>query len=160
MWKKQDDAMRAQPESDSELESLGDALIESLMDSRLEKRDSAVGPRKVLAEGHQPSSSSPTMTTYTEALNEFTKNATAFIEHLPLLTKARGAYQEAIRASTEMRKVLDASDENLRTLMTQLEQRVNLQELKSATDKKTPEPAKLERMKATDEGGGRIFRWP
>ena len=59
-----------------------------------------------------------------------------------------------------MRKVLDASDENLRTLMTQLEQRVNLQELKFATDKKSPEPAKLERMKATDEGGGRTFRWP
>ena len=152
--------MRAQPESDSELESLGDALIESLMDSRLEKRDSAVGPRKVLAEGHQPSSSSPTMTTYTEALNEFTKNATAFIEQLPLLTKARDSYEQAMRAGAELRKILDTGQENLKTLMTQLEQRVNLHELKSTIDKKNPEPAKVERMKEVDEGGGRTFRWP
>ena len=65
-----------------------------------------------------------------------------------------------MRASTEMRKVLDTSDENLRTLMTQLEQQVNLRELKSAKDKKPPEPAKVERMKTTDEGGGRALKWP
>src|SRR5258708_9957975 len=111
MWKKQDDAMGAQPESASkqtpELESLGDALIESLRDSRFEKWDSAVGPQQVLAEDRHPSSSSPTMATYTEALNEFTKNATAFIEQLPLLTKARDSYEQAMRAGTELRKILD-----------------------------------------------------
>jgi hypothetical protein len=41
-----------------------------------------------------------------------------------------------------------------------LEQRINLQELKSATDKKPPEPAKVERMKGADEGGDRAFKWP
>jgi anti-sigma-K factor RskA len=100
------------------------------------------------------------MNTYTEAVKEFTTNATAFIEHLPLLTKARAAYEVAIRTSTEMRKILDTSDENLRTLMTQLEQQVNLREVKSATDKKPPEAAKVESIKETNEGGGRAFRWP
>jgi len=32
-----------------------------------------------------------TMATYTEAMNEFTKNANAFIEQLPLLNKAPNA---------------------------------------------------------------------
>ncbi len=164
MWKKQDDAMGAQPESDSkqtrELESLGDALIESLIDSRFEKRDFAVGPQKVLAEDHHQSSSSPTMTTYTEALNEFTKNATAFIEQLPLLTKARDAYEQAIRAGAELRKVLDTGEENLQTLMTQLEQAVNVYGVKSALDRKRREPAKVEAIRGTDESSGGVRRFP
>jgi len=164
MWKKQDDAMGAQPDYDSkqtpELESPDDALIESLMDSRFEKRDSAVGPRKVLAEDHHQSSSSPTMTTYTEALNEFTKNATAFIEQLPLLTKARDAYEQAIRAGAELRKVLDTGEANLQTLMTQLEQAVNVYGVKSALDRKRREPAKVEAIRGTDESSGGVRRFP
>jgi hypothetical protein len=160
MWKKQDDAMGAQPESDVELDSLGDALIESLMDSRLEKRDSAVGPQKVLAEDHHPSWSSPTMTTYTEALNEFTKNATAFIEQLPLLTKARDSYEQAMRAGAELRKILDTGQENLKTLMTQLEQAVNVHGIKSGLDRKKPEPAKVEAIRGADESSGGVRRFP
>jgi hypothetical protein len=164
VWKTQDDAVGGQPELPSkqtpDLASLGDAPEESLMNDQFKNGNFAVVPQKVLTEDPNQPLPSPTMKTYTEAVNEFTKNATAFIEQLPLLTKARGAYQEAMRASAEMRKVLDASDENLRTLITQLEQRVNLHGVKSATDKKNPEPAKVERMKATDEGGDRAFRWP
>jgi hypothetical protein len=164
MWKKQDDAMGAQPESDSkrtpELESLGDALIESLRDSRFEKRDSAVGPQKVFAEDHHRSSSSPTMTTYTEALNEFTRNAIAFIEQLPLLTKARDSYEQAMRAGAELRKILDTGQENLQTLMTQLEQAVNVHGVKSALDRKKPEPAKVEAIRGTDESSGGVRRFP
>jgi hypothetical protein len=164
MWKKQDDAMGAQPDYDSkqtpELESPDDALIESLMDSRFEKRDSVVGPRKVLAEDHRQSSSSPTMTTYTEALNEFTKNATAFIEQLPLLTKARDSYEQAMRAGAELRKILDTGQENLQTLMTQLEQAVNVHGVKSALDRKKPEPAKVEAIRGTDESSGGARRFP
>ena len=163
MWKK-DDAMGAQPESDSqrtpELASLGDALMESLMDSRSEKRDSAVGPQKVLAKDHHQSSSSPTMTTYTEALNEFTRNATAFIEHLPLLTKARESYEQAMRAGAELRKILDAGQESLQTLMSQLEQAVNVHGVKSALDKKKPEPSKVEAIRGADESSGGVRRFP
>lgn len=65
-----------------------------------------------------------------------------------------------MRASTEMRKALDTSDENLRTLMIQLEQQVNLRKPNLAPDKKPPEPTKVERAKAMDEGASRALRWP
>jgi hypothetical protein len=164
MWKKQDDAMGAQPDfarnQTPEVSSLGDALVESLMNDPNKKGNFTVGPQKVLAEDHNQPLPSPTMQTYTEAVIEFTKNATAFIEHLPLLTKARAAYEEAMSASREMRKVLDAGDENLRTLISQMEQGVNLHGMKPASDKKSPESAKVERMRGTDEGGGRATKWP
>ena len=164
MWKKQGDAVGARPDFASkerpDLASLGDALVESLVNDQFKKGNFAVVPQKVLAEDHHEPSSSSTMTTYIEAVNEFTRNATAFIEQLPLLTKARDAYEQAMRASAELRKVLDAGEENLRTLMTQLEQGVSIQRVNLAPDKKNPEPAKVERMRGTDEGGSRALRWP
>ena len=166
MWKRQDDAegVQLQPASEQQRDAtrlLEDALSPSLsINGDLQKKSFAVPAEKILAENSNQPLTSPTMNTYTEAVKEFTANATAFIEHLPLLAKARAAYEGAMRASTEMRKVLDTSDENLRTLMTQLEQQVNLRDLKSATDKKPPEPAKVERMKTTDEPAGRTLKWP
>ena len=164
MWKKQDDAMGAQPDFASkerpDLASLGDALVESLVNEQFKKENFAVVPQKVLAEVHHEPSWSSTMTTYIGAVNEFSKNATAFIEQLPLLTKARDAYEQATKASAELRKVLDAGEENLRTLMTQLEQGVSIQRVNLAPDKKNPEPAKVERMRGTDQGEGRARRWP
>ncbi|MGC1646506.1 MAG: hypothetical protein WA741_11805, partial [Candidatus Sulfotelmatobacter sp.] len=88
------------------------------------------------------------------AVDEFTKNATALIEQLPLLTKARAAYEEAIRAGAEIRKVLDAEEQKLRTLMTRLERGLSVHDAKPAPDatpapdKKSPEPAKVERVRA------------
>ena len=156
--------MGAQPDFASkerpDLASLGDALVESLVNEQFKKENFAVVPQKVLAEVHHEPSWSSTMTTYIGAVNEFTRNATAFIEQLPLLTKARDAYEQATKASAELRKVLDAGEENLRTLMTQLEQGVSIQRVKLAPDKKNPEPAKGERMRGTDEGEGRALRWP
>jgi hypothetical protein len=160
MSKKHDDALSAQPEVLSkqtlDLASTSDALVESLTNDQFNRNFEAV-PQKVLAEDHNQPLPSPTMETYVEAVNEFTKNATAFIEQLPLLTKAQCAYEEAMRAIAGIRKVLDTGEENLRTLMTQLEQRANLHGVKPTPDKKNPEPAKVERMRATNEGG---FRWP
>ena len=87
-------------------------------------------------------------------MNEFAKNANAFIEQLPLLSKARDAYEQAMRASAELRRELDAGEQNLRTLMTHLEQVVN-----PALDKKKPELAKVEAIRGIDEstGGGKRF---
>ena len=164
MWKKQDDADQ-QPELPSKERSdaaklLGDALGQSSsIKNDFEKRNFAVASEQGLTEGSNQPSPSPTMDTYTEAVREFKMNATAFIEQLPLLAKARGAYEQAMRASMEMRKVLDTGYENLRALMTQLDQKINLQELKSA-DKKPPEPARVERTKGTGEGERRSYRWP
>jgi hypothetical protein len=166
MWKKQDDVGGEQPELPSKERSnaaklLSDALGQSSsINNDSEKRNVPAASEKGLAADSNQSPPSPTMNTYRDAVKEFTTNATAFIEQLPLLAKAREAYDRAMRASSEMRKVLDTSDQNLRTLMTQLEQKTDLQEFKSATDKKPPEPAKVERMKGIGEGESRPYRWP
>lgn len=157
MWKKQDDAVDAQPEFASKqmpemtLESASETLIEAYRNRQAEKAKFAVGSQEVVAGQRLPPT---TMATYSEAVNEFTKNANAFIEQLPLLSKARDAYEQAMRASAELRTVLDAGEENLRTLMTHLEQVVN-----PAPDKKKPEPAKVEAIRGTDESTGGVKRF-
>lgn len=162
MWKKQDDAGETQSRQQRDAAKLlGDALSQSsATDDEASKRTFATVSEEVPSNDPNRALTSPTMNTYTDAVKEFTTSATAFIEHLPLLTKARAAYEEAMRASAEMRKVLDSSDENLRTLMTQLEEQVNLRELKAATQKKPSEAAKVEEIKTTKEAGDRAFRWP
>jgi hypothetical protein len=92
------------------------------------------------------------MATYMDAVEEFRDSATAFIQHLNLLAQARDAYQQAMTASAELRSVLDAGDENLRTLMTQLEQALDLHTSKPAPDKKKPEPVKVESIKSSESG--------
>jgi exonuclease VII small subunit len=160
MWKKQDDAVGAQPEFASKqmpempemtLESASETLIEAYRNRHAEKAKFAVVSQEVLAGQPLPPT---TMATYSEAVNEFTKNANAFIEQLPLLSKARDAYEQAMRASAELRRELDAGEQNLRTLMTHLEQVVN-----PAPDKKKPELAKVEAIRGIDEstGGGKRF---
>jgi exonuclease VII small subunit len=157
MWKKQDqdDVVGAHPEfapkQTPDQDSPGNPPIESFMDSRLNRGNFGLGPQKVFAQDHNQPASSRTMMTYTEALNEFTMSATALIEQLPLLTKARDAYERAIRASAELRKVLDTGEENLQNLMNQLEQAVNVRGGNFAPDRKKPEPAKVEAIRAPDE---------
>jgi hypothetical protein len=63
-------------------------------------------------------------------------------------------------ASAEMRKVLDTGEENLRALMSQLEQGLGVQGDKSLPDKKISSPAKLEKMTGTADSGRRPTRWP
>jgi hypothetical protein len=159
MWKKLTDAVGAQPELSSEqtpdLKSLGAVLMESLIEQ--EKGNVAAGSQKVLAEDYHQPLSSAIMTTYTESVNQFVKNATAFIEQLPLLTKARDAYEQAMRASAGLREALDAGEENLRTLLTQLEQGVNAHGVKPAPDKKNPQLAKVEEIRGNDESSCRTM---
>jgi exonuclease VII small subunit len=150
MWKKQDDETTgAQPEfapkqiPELTLESASETLIEAYRNREAEKARFGVGAQKAPANQPLPPT---TMATYTEAVSEFTRNANAFIEQLPLLNKARDAYEQAMRASAELRQVLDTGEENLRSLMTQLEQVVN-----PTLDKRKPEPAKVESIRGADE---------
>jgi hypothetical protein len=53
-----------------------------------------------------------------------------------------------MRASAELRSVLDAGDESLRTLIPQFEQAVNNRVEKAAFDKKKPELVKVDAAKA------------
>jgi hypothetical protein len=97
------------------------------------KKEDGVGPQPTL-----------TVTMYTEAMNKFTKSATAFMEQVHLLTEARDAYEEAITASTALRNSLDAGDQTLRSLITKLEQVVSTHFGEPVPDKKKPEPMRVE----------------
>jgi len=100
------------------------------------------------------------MATYVDAVEGFRESATAFIQQLSLLVQAREAYQQAMTASAELRSVLDAGDENLRTLMTQLEQALDLHMGKPALDRKKPDPVKLEAIKASSESSVVVRKFP
>jgi hypothetical protein len=96
----------------------------------------------------------PTWAMYAEAMNKFSKSATAFMEHVHLLTEARTAYHEAIAVGTTLRNRLDAGDQTLKSLMTQLEQVVNEHFAGPALDKKKLELVKDESTSATNESTG------
>ena len=91
------------------------------------------------------------MAAYRESVDEFSKHAAEFLEHIPTLTKAREAYQRAIMVSTELRSILDTGDEAFKSLMAQLEQAVGVQLAAPAPEKKRPEMAKVEPIKAPAE---------
>lgn len=84
------------------------------------------------------------MTTYSEAVDEFSKHTSEFLACVPLLIKAREAYQRAMAVSAEVRSMLDAGDSTLRTLMAQLEDAVAVHLVRSPSDKKKPESIKVE----------------
>lgn len=105
------------------------------------KKENGAGPERVPG----------AMQAYRESVDEFSKHATEFLEHIPTLTKAREAYQRAMTVSSELRSILDTGDETLKALMAQLEQAVSMQLGKPASDRKRPEPAKVEPIKANTE---------
>src|SRR5215469_7184556 len=91
------------------------------------------------------------MTTYSQAVDEFSKHTSEFLASIPLLMKAREAYQRAMAVSAEVRSMLDAGDETLRTLMAQVEDAVTSQLVKAPSDKKKPESVKVESAPAKNE---------
>jgi hypothetical protein len=100
------------------------------------------------------------MATYIGAVESFRKSATAFMQQVDLLSQARDAYQQAMTASADLRTVLDTGDENLRTLMAQLEQALNLHMAKPVLDRKKPEPVKMDGNKTNSESAGGVRAFP
>ena len=149
MWKNKDDAPSMPREFDSKQMSESPSEMEG-EGVYLDNLSEQVGPQRVFAEA-QPSTP-VSMAAYTEAVNEFTRNATAFIEHVPLLTKARDAHDKAMKASAEVRRVLDKGEEDLRALMNHLIQVLNSNVVMVAPDKRRPEPTQLETMRGSDKG--------
>jgi exonuclease VII small subunit len=86
-------------------------------------------------DGMSPQGADNTLTAYTEAVEEFSSSTAEFLSHIPLLTNARDAYQRAMEVSTQLRKVLDAGDETLRTVMDQLNQAVKVETIPANGDK-------------------------
>ena len=114
-------------------------------------------PMRKREDGTQPM---PSWATYAEAMNDFTKSATAFMEHVHLLTEARTAYQEAMAVGTELRKKLDAGERTLRGLMSQLEQVVSAHMGETLLDGKKPELVKNENARTSDQATGTWKAFP
>jgi hypothetical protein len=114
----------------------------------------AVQKKEEAATGVQ---SVPSWATYAEAMNKFRRSASAFMEHVHLLTEARTAYQEAISVGTELRKRLDVGDDTLRSLMGQLEQVVNVHMSEPVSDRKKPELVKVETSRGKNESAEAAF---
>jgi hypothetical protein len=102
----------------------------------------------------------PSWALYADAANRFRSSAEAFMEHVHLLTEARNAYQQAMSASSELRNRLDAGDQTLRSVMTQLEQVVTDHLSESVPDKKKPELVKVEPTRVKNEGTGTGVSFP
>src|SRR6476646_9891587 len=94
MWKKLD-GIGTQPDPASrnvpDLPSLGDALVQSLRDDEAGNDNIGAVSPNISAEPTRSPLPSSSLKMYTEAVSEFTTNASAFLEHLPLLNKARAA---------------------------------------------------------------------
>jgi hypothetical protein len=179
MWKKLENFASSRTDADpNQAPNLNDALdSQSLEDPWLVGKQDADPafegiPQEEIAPEHSaipqpPVEQAPpaTLGAYTEAVKKFTKSASAFIEQLPLLAEAREAYEDATRASMDLRKVLDSGDENLRTLMTHLEQManihlVNVPAVKSTTERRKPESSKLAPVRTAEELKGGMKRFP
>jgi len=102
----------------------------------------------------------PSWAMYAEAMNKFTRSATAFIEQVHLLTEARTAYQEAMVVGTDLRNRLEAGDKTLRDLMTQLEQFVSAHSGEPPLDGKKPELVKGENTRTSDQATGTWKAFP
>jgi len=100
------------------------------------------------------------MTSYTDAVDEFSRHATEFLAYMPLLTRARDAYQRAMAVSAEVRSMLDTGDGTLRTLMAQLEDAVSFHLGKTTTGKKNPESVKVEPVLAANEDDDSTWALP
>lgn len=180
MWKKLENYASARVDASSNAETnsnqtSGEALpspeemlLEVIRKSEREMEDDSQREPSAPQAENSPTEveqvSPSTLGAYTEAVKKFTTCVSAFIEHLPLLADAREAYEEATRASTELRKVLDSGDENLRMLMTHLEQMANIHlvnspGLQAMADRKRPEPSKLGPVRA-DEAKAGMKRFP
>jgi exonuclease VII small subunit len=101
--------------------------------------------------GVDPPGTTDTLEAYEEAMKEFATSAAEFMEHVALLTRARDSYQRAMAVSTRLRDTLDTGDEILRTLMVKVQQAVDAQPGKDASDQKKPEALNVETIKATRE---------
>jgi exonuclease VII small subunit len=97
-----------------------------------------------------PQRMTETLTAYEEAVKDFAASTAELLEYIPLLTKARDAYQRAMAASTRLHAMLDTGDETVRTLMARMEHALDVQSGKDASDKK-PEAVQVETIKPSGE---------
>lgn len=88
------------------------------------------------------------LSAYASAAEMFRSCAAQFIQHLHHLVQARNAFQQAITASAELRAKLDVKDDGLRTLMTQMENALDVPPRRPSPDEQEADTVK----QGVDEG--------
>jgi hypothetical protein len=89
MWKKVNNGVATQPEFASQPEP------KTLPSAGKSLNESPFGPLEVVGGNEDRLSTTASMAIYLEAVNEFTKNAIAWIGFLPLISKARDGHEQA-----------------------------------------------------------------
>jgi hypothetical protein len=74
--------------------------------------------------GDAPQHITEALSDYENAVREFSVNAAEFLKQVPLLNKAREAYERATTASAQLREILDRGDETLHQFMAQMEETI------------------------------------
>jgi len=80
------------------------------------------------------------------------------MKHVHLLTEAREAYEDAMTTSRALRNSLDANDQTLCSLMTQMEQMINAYLDAIAPEQKRPERLKVEATRTNGQSAGAAVR--
>jgi hypothetical protein len=84
------------------------------------------------------------LSAYVSAAEMFRSSAARFIQHLHHLVQARDLFQQAITASAELRVKLDAGDNNLQKLMTQMEHELDIPTRKPSPDEQEADTVEQE----------------
>ncbi len=95
------------------------------------------------------------MRAYTSAVERFRNSIIHFIQHLDYLAQARDAYEKAVTASAKLRAALEAGDETLQILMTNMERALGVSISKAAPDEKESDTAERESSQPVGEGAAK-----
>ncbi len=101
--------------------------------------------------GTPPQRMTEALSDYENAVREFSTSAAEFLKQVPLLHKAREAYERATTASTQLRQILDKGDETLRLFMTQMQETITSPSPIAALDSTKPESEENRAIKAAGE---------
>jgi hypothetical protein len=100
------------------------------------------------------------MRTYTSAVERFRDCTIQFIEKLDHLAQAQSAYRKAVTASAELRAALDAGEETLRLVMTNLAHAIDPSIRKPGSDEYGQDEATQYPSKPMGEGPVAKKRFP
>lgn len=101
--------------------------------------------------GNPPQRMTEALADYEDAVREFSASAAEFLKQVPLLHKAREAYERATIASAQIREILDKGDETLQRFMEQMQETISSSSAMIASDATNPAPKPVQAIRAADE---------
>jgi DNA repair exonuclease SbcCD ATPase subunit len=160
MWKKLDPlpGMPFEPVSNPPSpipdEPLGQMLMAVVSGGANGKEQLAAVPTPEVGQDLQQLSTT-TLREYAQTVEKCTNSASEFLRCASLVSEARESYEKLTRLSAKIRKLLDADELKLRTLMDQVQQTANIDlpsiSGQSVSERRGPESSKAENVVSTGE---------